>query len=42
MGNTVKLAPVVESDLKVPFSIAATLRCKGGCNSIPWIALFYP
>ena len=23
-------------DLKVPFSIAATLRCRGGCYFFPW------
>ena len=25
-------------DQKAPFSIATTPRCKGGCNSFPWIA----
>ena len=30
------------SDLKAPFSIATTLRCKGGFYSFPWIASFYP
>ena len=28
---------VVEGDPKVPFSIATTLRCRGGRYSIPWI-----
>ena len=30
----VKLATVVEGDPKVPFSIATTLRCRGGCIGI--------
>ena len=38
----VKLATLVEGDLKAPFSIATTLRCRGGCNSFPWIAPLYP
>ena len=42
MGNKVKLATVVECDLKVPFSIATTPRCRGGCYSILWIAPLYP
>ena len=36
-----KLATVVEGDLKVPFSIATTPRCRGGCCSFLWIAPFY-
>ena len=32
------LVSVVEGDLKVSFSIATTLRCRGGCYSFPWIA----
>ena len=32
----------VEGDLKSPFSIATTLRCRGGHYSIPWIASLYP
>ena len=36
----IKLATVVEGDLKAPFSIAATPRHKGGCYSFPWIS--YP
>ena len=31
----VKLVTLVKGDLKVPFSIATTLRYKGGCDSIP-------
>ena len=37
----VKLATVVKGDLKAPFSIATTLRCRGGCNSFPRIAPLY-
>ena len=33
-----KLVTVVEGDPKAPFSIATTPKCKGGRNSIPWIA----
>ena len=29
---------IVEGNLKALFSIATTLRCKGRCYSIPWIA----
>ena len=36
-----KLATVVEGDLKAPFSIATTPRCRGGRFSIPWIAPLY-
>ena len=35
--SKVKLATLVESDLKAPFLIATTLRCRGGCYSFPWI-----
>ena len=38
----VKLAAVVKGYSKAPFSMATTLRCKGGCYSIPWIAPLYP
>ena len=38
----VKLVTVVECDLKAPFSIATTPRCKGGRYSFPWIAPLYP
>ena len=36
-----KLVPLVEGDLKAPFSIATTQRCRGGHYSIPWIAPLY-
>ena len=39
--KNIKLVTVVESDLKAPFSIATTLRCRGGCSSFPWIAPLY-
>ena len=38
----VKLATVVKGDQKAPFSIATTLRCRGGHYSFLWIALLYP
>ena len=38
----VKLATLVEGDLKAPFSITTTPGCRGGHYSIPWIAPFYP
>ena len=38
----VKLATLVESDPKAPFSIATTQRCKGVRYSIPKIASLYP
>ena len=38
----VKLATLVEGDPKALFSIATTLRYRGGCYSFPWIAPFYP
>ena len=42
-GNCiVKLATLVKGDPKVPFSIATTPRCRGGCHSIPGIAPLYP
>ena len=40
--SKVKLATVVKGDLKAPFSIATTPRCRGGHYSFPWIAPFYP
>ena len=40
--SKVKLATIVESDPKAPFSIATTPRCRGGRYSIPWIAPLYP
>ena len=36
------LCYVVEGDLKAPFLIATTLRCRGGCDSFPWIGPLYP
>ena len=36
-----KLATFIEGDLKAPFSIATTPRCRGGCYSIPRIDHFY-
>ena len=32
------LATLVKGDPNAPFSIATTVRCKGGHYSIPWIA----
>ena len=37
----VKLVTLVEGNQKVPFSIATTSRCRGGCYSFPWIAPLY-
>ena len=37
-----KLTSVVEGDLKAPFSIATTLRCRGGRYSFPCIVPLYP
>ena len=47
VGNTykskkVKLATVVEGNQKAPFSIATTLRCRGGHYYFRWIAPLYP
>ena len=36
------MVTIVEGDQKAPFSIATTLRCRGGCYSSPWIAPLYP
>ena len=38
----VKLATLVEGEPKASFSIATTLRYRGGRYSIPWIAELYP
>ena len=38
----VKLATVIKSDLKAPFSIATTWKCREGRYSFPWIAPLYP
>ena len=40
--SKVKLATLVEGDLKAPFSIATTPKCRGGRYSFPWIAPLYP
>ena len=37
----VKLGTVVNGDPKAPFSIATTPRCRGGCDSLRWIAPLY-
>ena len=37
-----KLATVIESNPKAPFSIASTPKCRGGRHSFPWIAPPYP
>ena len=42
VSKKVKLAVLVESDSKTPFSIAATPRCREGRYSIPWIAPRHP
>ena len=39
--NKVSWRPLVEGDLKVPFSIATTQRCRRGHYSFPWIAPLY-
>ena len=36
------LATLVEGDPKAPFSMATTLRCKGGRYFFRWIAPLYP
>ena len=33
--NKVKLSTLVKGDLKAPFSIATTPRCRGECYSCP-------
>ena len=38
----IKLAILVTGDPKAPFSLATTLRCKGGRYSISRIASLYP
>ena len=38
----VKLATLVEGDLKAPFSLATTPRYRGGHYSVPWNVLLYP
>ena len=39
--SRVELATLVEGDPKVPFSIAITPKCRGGCYSILWIVPLY-
>ena len=39
-SKKVKLANLVKGDPKAPFSIVTTLRCRGGCYSIPWKVKF--
>ena len=39
--SKVKLATIVKGDQKAPFSIATTLRCRGGRYSFPLIAPLY-
>ena len=39
--SKVKLATLVEGDLKAPFSIATKPRCRGGHYSFRWIASLY-
>ena len=38
----VMLATLVDGDQKALFSIATTLKCRGGHYSFLWIALLYP
>ena len=40
--SEVKLATIVEDNLKAPFSIATTQSCRGGCYFFPGIAPLYP
>ena len=42
INRKVKLATVVKGDPKVPFSVATTLRYRGGHYSFPWMAPLYP
>ena len=41
-SDKVKLATVVKGKPKAPFSIATTLRYRGGRYSFPWITPLYP
>ena len=36
------LATVVKGDQKAPFSIATTLKCRGGSYFFPYISRLYP
>ena len=40
IGIKVMLASIVEGDPKALFSIATTLRCRGGCYSFPRLLHF--
>ena len=40
--SKVKLANIVDDNQKAPFSIATTLRCRGGHYSFLWITPLYP
>ena len=40
--SKIKLATVVEGNLKALFSLAATTRCRGKHYFFPWIAPLYP
>ena len=40
--SKIKLVTLVEGNQKAPFSIATTLRCRGGCYTFPWIPPLYP
>ena len=40
--SKVKLVTIVEGYPKAPFSIATTLKYRGGHYSFPWIAPLYP
>ena len=40
--SKIKMATVVKSDQKAPFSIATTPSCRGGHDSFPWIAQLCP
>ena len=41
MSRVLKLATVVKGDMKAPFLIATTPRCRGGSYSFPWIPPLY-
>ena len=36
------MATVVEGGPQAPFSTTTIPRCRGGRNSVPWIAQLYP
>ena len=39
-SKKVNLTTIVKGDKKAPFSIATTLRCRGGRYSFPWIDMY--